>query len=298
MPHFPLRLLLTGALASAALTAAPVAVAQPDPCADALLAAESAYRDRAYAEVEPSVVACVYHADAAPADLVAAYRLLARASIKQDRLDEAQEAIVKLLGVDPAYDADLTTDLPLYVGLLNLTKKQLQIAPPATTAPPGPGGPPNRAEPATAARVDVNLATAEGLDTVPGIGPAIAERIIAYRVQNGPFRSVAELEAVRGIGPRTLAKMAPFLRVSDGGALLASNGGVDVETMPPASLVRLNTATAEELTSLNGIGPALAARIVEFRETVGPFQSVEDLVRVRGIGPRTLEGFAHRVTVD
>lgn len=59
----------------------------------------------------------------------------------------------------------------------------------------------------------------------------------------------------------------------------------------------LNRATAAELEKLPGIGPVLAKRIVEWRETHGPFQSVQDLLKVPGIGPKTLEGLLDKVTV-
>ncbi|GIX06293.1 MAG: hypothetical protein KatS3mg115_0696 [Candidatus Poribacteria bacterium] len=59
----------------------------------------------------------------------------------------------------------------------------------------------------------------------------------------------------------------------------------------------LNAATVQELEALPGIGPTLARRIVEYREQFGPFQSVEELVRVRGIGAKRLEALRGRVTV-
>jgi competence protein ComEA len=52
----------------------------------------------------------------------------------------------------------------------------------------------------------------------------------------------------------------------------------------------INTATAEQLQLLPGIGPSRAAAIVEDRATKGPFRTVEDLARVSGIGPVTVEG--------
>jgi competence ComEA-like helix-hairpin-helix protein len=55
-----------------------------------------------------------------------------------------------------------------------------------------------------------------------------------------------------------------------------------------SALVDPNTAGPEELMALPGIGPALAARIVEDRAARGPFASASDLLRVRGIGPNTL----------
>ena len=62
------------------------------------------------------------------------------------------------------------------------------------------------------------------------------------------------------------------------------------EVRPDLSPVNLNTADEAALTALPGIGVALAARIVEYREEHGPFQTVDELVQVPGIGPGILEG--------
>lgn len=61
--------------------------------------------------------------------------------------------------------------------------------------------------------------------------------------------------------------------------------------------VNINTAGLKELETLNGIGPALGQRIIDYREENGPFQSVEDLLNVKGIGEKTLEKFRDDVTV-
>jgi competence protein ComEA len=61
--------------------------------------------------------------------------------------------------------------------------------------------------------------------------------------------------------------------------------------------INVNTASAEELTALPGIGKAYADRIVEYREKNGPFKKVDDLLNVRGIGEKTLERIRDRVTV-
>ena len=61
--------------------------------------------------------------------------------------------------------------------------------------------------------VDINTADAETLDTLPGIGPALAERIITYREEHGPFDSGEELMEVKGIGEATYAGLADWITV-------------------------------------------------------------------------------------
>lgn len=63
------------------------------------------------------------------------------------------------------------------------------------------------------------------------------------------------------------------------------------------TLVNLNTAGESELDSLPGIGPSTASKIVQDREANGPFSSVEDLLRIPGIGPKKLDGLRDLVTV-
>ena len=64
-----------------------------------------------------------------------------------------------------------------------------------------------------------------------------------------------------------------------------------------AGKINLNKATAEELSQLKGIGMKYAERIVEFRDKNGPFKHVEDLLKVPGIGQKTLEKNKDRITV-
>lgn len=69
-------------------------------------------------------------------------------------------------------------------------------------------------------------------------------------------------------------------------------------TEEKASRVNVNTATAEEIASLPGIGPSYAKRIVEYREKNGPFKRVEDLLNVQGIGEKTLDKIRDKVVAS
>lgn len=64
-----------------------------------------------------------------------------------------------------------------------------------------------------------------------------------------------------------------------------------------AGLVNINTAGAEELQELTGIGPSLAGKIIEYREENGAFESIADIMDVSGIGPATFEKFKDNITV-
>lgn len=64
-----------------------------------------------------------------------------------------------------------------------------------------------------AGKVAINTATAEQLESLPGVGPALAQRIIEYRRQHGPFKSVDELLNVKGIGQKKLEALRPYVKL-------------------------------------------------------------------------------------
>ncbi|MFC4906518.1 helix-hairpin-helix domain-containing protein [Actinomadura gamaensis] len=109
-------------------------------------------------------------------------------------------------------------------GALNLARKLMdgeQIAvgvhPPAP--PPGQSpAPPSSTVPGAATPpgtpLDLNSATAEQLDQLPGVGPVLARRITDYRTQHGAFRTVDQLQDVPGIGARRLTDLKPLLTTS------------------------------------------------------------------------------------
>ena len=62
-------------------------------------------------------------------------------------------------------------------------------------------------------------------------------------------------------------------------------------------LVNINTAVKQELMALPKIGPITAERIIRFRDDFGPFQSIDDLAKIKGIGPKTLERLKTRIII-
>jgi competence protein ComEA len=152
-------------------------------------------------------------------------------------------------------------------------------------------------------RVDINVATVEELDTLPGIGPVKAAAIVAWRTDHGPFASPEALEAVPGIGPATLASLLPL--VTAGAAAAPSQAPAPATTAPPpapasatAAAVNINAADATALATMPGIGVTKAAAIVEDRAARGPFASCADLDRVPGIGPATIAALAGSCTTN
>lgn len=171
------------------------------------------------------------------------------------------------------------------------------------------GGPALASDPPLGGLIELNSASSAELELLPGIGPAKAEAISAYRSEIKGFETIDQLLEVKGIGPKTLARIEPFLHVAppqagDGGS------GEDVSLPDPAQVavikelkaehgarVDLNRASAEELQSIQGVGPVLAARIIAAR-SARPFRSVEELALIQGIGEATLDRMRPQVTVE
>jgi competence protein ComEA len=78
-----------------------------------------------------------------------------------------------------------------------------------TVGPPGTGA----ASGAASAPIDLNTATVQQLDTLPGVGPVLAERIVDWRTEHGRFDSVDQLQEVSGIGPSRLADLRSLVTV-------------------------------------------------------------------------------------
>ena len=138
-------------------------------------------------------------------------------------------------------------------------------------------------------RIDADRAGAEDLGRLPGVGPALAKRIVADREIHGAFGGIKAFDRVPGVGPAMLARLGPHLTFSGRPAeatRVAGEGQVD-----------LNRATVPELDALPGIGVARARAIIAFRDSVGPFRQLSDLRRIPGLTGALVERLAPRVAI-
>jgi competence ComEA-like helix-hairpin-helix protein len=80
-------------------------------------------------------------------------------------------------------------------------------------------------------------------------------------------------------------------------SLISSPAVLGGKKKPPTRPVNINTATSEELQQVPGIGPATAEKILQMRKSYGAFKSVDDLLAIRGLGPKRLEKMRKYLTV-
>lgn len=125
----------------------------------------------------------------------------------------------------------------------------------------------------SSAKVDLNSATLDQLQAIKGIGKSRALEIVRYRDKHGPFMSLDELSRVPHMvdmpwGELDRVKLQFTVRIP---------GDAAPPTAPQAEKVDVNTANAEELRAVEGIGVERAQEIVDWREKHGRFRDVNEL---------------------
>jgi competence protein ComEA len=163
--------------------------------------------------------------------------------------------------------------------------------------------------------VTVGAATG-GSATVHVVGevqrPGVYRLRLGLRVQDaikraGGAKADADLEAInlaakltdaqQVVVPEKAARVAASAGAAGGADATAGASGAAGVGTTPGPPINLNSATAEQLDTLDGVGPATAQKILEYRAQHGGFGSVEDLANVSGIGPKRLEALRARVVV-
>lgn len=161
---------------------------------------------------------------------------------------------------------------------------------------------PEEAEPEISYPLDLNAATAEELETLPGVGAILAERIVSYREAVGGFQTLEELQQVNGIGSGIYFQIAPYLfiigelqTISPESELPEATDAAapefEPETAPEsasASIPRLdiNIATAEDFQKLPNVTQEQAEAIVRLRTQIQYFQNIYELLYADGMTDR------------
>ncbi|MCK5598918.1 helix-hairpin-helix domain-containing protein [bacterium] len=152
-------------------------------------------------------------------------------------------------------------------------------------------------------RININLANAEELSAIPGIGSKTAERIVEYRKVNGPFRRVEDLQNVSRIGAKTVEKIRSYITVGSkyesSSQIVPSRSSSSTSTASKTSysgpLIDINSADSAELQKLPRVGVKTAANILSYRKQNGGFKNIEDIMNVPRIGPKTFENMRNMI---
>lgn len=165
----------------------------------------------------------------------------------------------------------------------------VEILPPPTTTPaPTP-------TPVTLTVYVSGAVARPGVYTLPA-----ASRVQQAVEAAGGFAGDADEIAINLAQPLIDGQQVHVRRAGETSASMAGMAGSPANAPPSGSSrgpININTASAEELSTLPGIGPAIAGRIVEYRNANGGFRTIEDIKQVKGIGDATFERIKDLITV-
>jgi len=201
--------------------------------------------------------------------------------------------ILLLAGVGLWYSRSLPR--PIDIATTAVTSAPFDSSPAAPV--PGAALTPTSATPSVSSTIAVLIVDVTGAVRKPGVFDfQPGDRVIDAVRRAGGALEKADLTLLNLAAPLT-----------DGQQILVPKKGATVSGVPPVgtgtapgttgALININTADEATLETLNGVGPVLAASILQYRTEHGPFASVDQLDEVSGIGPATLEDLRSQVTV-
>jgi len=142
-----------------------------------------------------------------------------------------------------------------------------------------------------------STASEEELMTLPGINRATAKNIVEYRQQIGSFKQVEDLAVVFGVGATKLESLRTEICVAKPKQSKSSSPNGSLNGVEPTAAkskplshkrVNVNTSNVFQLMKVKGIGLIMAQNIVAYRDKKGQFRAIDDLLKVKGIGPAIL----------
>ena len=106
-----------------------------------------------------------------------------------------------------------------------------------------------------------------------------------------------QAEALKRVFAVVVLSAVAFLPLSEGLLYAAPKANAQIQADSQTAKVNLNKASLEELQTVRGIGPALAERIIQYRDEHGRFERIEDIVQVRGVGEAKFEKLKSQVSI-
>ena len=152
--------------------------------------------------------------------------------------------------------------------------------------------------------IDINNGSLADLTNLKGIGEKKAQLIIDSRNSQGPYKSISDLERVKGFGAKSIEKFKDQIcpigqnpAANNAAPAPIANKGPAPNAAPAATgnCIDINNGSLADLSKLKGIGEKKAQLIIDSRNSQGPYKSISDLERVKGFGAKSIEKFKDQV---
>lgn len=135
-----------------------------------------------------------------------------------------------------------------------------------------------------------------------GIKPFVVKNIISYRKKGGKFSKRDDFSRIYGLSAHDFARLSPYIRIEPLHTTLPQLAEHKPDSLriakPDTLVVELNTADTTELKLLKGIGSYFARQIINYRNTLGGYYSINQLLEIKNFKPETFERIKHNLRID